>query len=220
MKRKWPLPGDNGKFWEVKFWSPADWVSNPRTILVPPFAVLCILNGFAILGDNRFWSFWWFLWVVIGLLDAVDGKLARRYGGSLRGPTNDEQADKVCVFFAFLVIIALGLVTWWEWWLIALMIARDIFVTITRYRMKQRGNSSIKSARGLGKAKTVFQFLVIIVAMTPPHWIEHFSFSYIQSLSVTLLAITATVLSLVSGWQYFRVALTPSTQETKEEESK
>ena len=201
MVKRWPKAGDSGRFWQLAFWSPADWVSNVRALLAPGLAVACVLNGLGVWGD-RFFNWWWLIWALIGLTDKLDGSLAKKLGSSMRGPTNDEQSDKICIFAVFIACIVLGLAPWY--WLV-IMMWRDIVVTIIRGQMRKRGDKSINSAQWLGKAKTVGQFLTVVVAMLPPF--------EAQLTVVWWLALASVALSLASGWRYFQLAMTSGSKD-------
>lgn len=81
----------------------------------------------------------WLLWkavyvpallllVLAGLSDALDGYLARRYGWFTRlGAVLDPVADKLFVVSVFLVF---GLQGSLPWWLVALVIGRDIVIVV------------------------------------------------------------------------------------------
>jgi len=182
----------------------ADWVSIFRAFIA---LAATLLTG---LG---FWPWWWLVWAVIGLSDKLDGILARRFGSSPHGATIDEKSDKICIILGFLSCITLGLATWPLFILILVMVGRDIWVTLIRRQMSKRGNNSIKSAKTLGKVKTVFQYTVIVVAMMPAHMLGPISGTNMQPAAVTTLALAATAFSLISGWQYFRIAFSKTTKE-------
>jgi len=189
MAKKWPVAHDKGRFWQISAWSPADYVSNFRTLIAPILGLLCLIDGAS-------WNWWWLVWLIVGISDKVDGWLATKLGSSLRGPTNDEQSDKVCISTAFLVCIILGLA---PWYLLALMVARDVGVTVIRMMMRRRGLSDISSAQWLGKIKTVGQFALIVVALAP-------TFMH-QPLVVTGIAAATAVVSIMSGIQLLALAL-------------
>ncbi|MCL2038762.1 hypothetical protein FWG86_02595 [Candidatus Saccharibacteria bacterium] len=196
--KNWPRAGDDGSFWSVRFWSPADWVSNVRAFLAPVLAVVCVLDG---LGLTHWW---WLVWAVVGLSDKLDGGLAAWLGSSKRGPTNDEQSDKICIFAAFLACMVLGLA---PGYLLVVMMLRDLLITLIRSRMRENGDTSLNSARQLGKLKTVFQFLMVVLAFCPAEWFVRAGLDGLQGPMVWCLALAATSLSLISGWQYFQMAL-------------
>lgn len=69
-----------------------------------------------------------FLLVIAGISDALDGYLARRYGWFTRlGAILDPIADKLFVMGVFIVF---GLKRALPWWLILLVIGRDIIIVI------------------------------------------------------------------------------------------
>lgn len=193
------MDGDTGKFWTVRYWSPADWVSNVRAFVAPILAVICVLNGLGRLGET-FWDWWWLTWLIVGVTDKLDGSLAKWLGSCQRGATNDEQSDKVCLFSVFIACIILDVA---PWYLLVVMMLRDVLVTYARMQMRKHGDDSMNGAGWIGKAKTVFQFIMVSVAMMPSFMLGR----AIQPIAVWLLAAVATVLSLVSGWGYIKAAM-------------
>lgn len=81
----------------------------------------------------------WLLWqhdyqnafillVIAGLSDALDGYLARRYGWFTRlGALLDPIADKLFVAFVYIVF---GLQGYLPWWLVSLVLGRDVIISL------------------------------------------------------------------------------------------
>jgi CDP-diacylglycerol--glycerol-3-phosphate 3-phosphatidyltransferase len=139
-------------------------------------------------------------WSAVGWSDALDGKLARRYGGSPRGATIDEMSDKLTVWLALIALVAFGRVAVW---FAVIMIARDVAMTALRMWMRYRGSEAVTGAKWSGKVKTTLQFVLIVTAFSP--W-----FGSPSQLLNTLLAATATVVSVGSFLQVLYVALAVS----------
>ena len=87
-------------------------------LFMVPFAVYAILEGQYVAA---FWIF-----IVAGLSDGVDGYLAKRLGQQSRlGACLDPIADKTLLVATFL---ALGYIGWIPLWLIMLVVFRDLMI--------------------------------------------------------------------------------------------
>jgi len=73
----------------------------------------------------------------------------------------DPLADKILVSSAFISFAVIGLV---EYWMVALIIFRDLFVTGLRMVMEHKGFRLITSK--IAKAKTATQISIIIFILT------------------------------------------------------
>lgn len=135
------------------------------------------------------------VFAIASITDFVDGYLARRADViSAFGKLMDPIADKLLVVGALIPLVArdrLG------WWVAAVIIARELLVTLTRMRLKRRGGEVIAAAQ-LGKLKTVVQLwaiLFVIIFDPTPLWVD-------------LIVWAAVVLTVVSAidfyWRTFR----------------
>lgn len=192
--RKWPKDDDNGKMLDVRFWSVADGVSVMRVVAVVILLIALLLDFYLHSGALR-WQYYHWVWLPIALSDALDGWMARRYGSSLRGPKMDEQCDKVAVGLALIVLGIIGLLSWY---FIAIMIIRDIVVTMMRNRAATSGASGVKAAKWPGKVKTVAQCALIFVALWPHAF---------AGTAVVVIASATVILSVVSGLQIVILAM-------------
>lgn len=130
------------------------------------------------------------IFAVAAITDFVDGYLARRADViSSFGKLMDPIADKL------LVVGALVPLVWQDripWWVAAVIIARELIVTLTRMQLKKRGGEVIAAAQ-LGKLKTVVQLWAILLAIifdpTP--------------LLVDLVIYAAVALTVVSGIDFY-----------------
>lgn len=183
--KKWPLPEDDGKFWSMRYWSPADWVSFGGTVLA--LVLLVLVVAFWPLNDAvmRYLAG---VWALVALTDFADGEVAKRWGGSLRGAKMDELGDKVKAI-PTLVALAVLLPGKANWMLVATLILRDVVATVIRTRAAREGISTIKSARWPGKVKTTLIFTGIVLAWVPLG----------NNVVVNAVFSVATLVSIVSG---------------------
>ena len=106
---------------------------------------------------------WWIL-LTAGLSDAADGWLARRAGGgSSWGARLDPLTDKVLVAAPLLWLASAGTLPLWAVWL---LLARELLISDWRAQASDGAPASI-----LGKAKTTFQFLSLLLLLWPKSWL-------------------------------------------------
>jgi len=123
-----------------------------RIILIPIF-IYCALNDFFILTLIVF--------VVAALTDTFDGLIARKFGYvSNFGKIVDPLADKLLVASALIIFSYWGIVFWW---LTAIILLREIFLTIYRELLKKKG--IFLAANQYGKIKTTTQMVTIIATL-------------------------------------------------------
>lgn len=93
--------------------------------------------------------------------DYLDGRIARRRGEvTLIGQLMDPIADKILVFSALLSFVEIGIL---PAWIVLLMLAREIFVTLLR--LVGVGRGLVMPAGPEGKIKTVIQIVGIAVVL-------------------------------------------------------
>ncbi len=73
----------------------------------------------------------------------------------------DPLADKILVSSAFISFAIIGIV---DYWMVALILFRDLFVTGLRMAMKRKGLTMVTS--NIAKAKTAVQISLIILTLT------------------------------------------------------
>ena len=98
------------------------------------------------------------VFIIASITDAYDGYFARKHQMvTPQGMFLDPLADKILVSSAFISFAVLGVV---EYWMVTLIIFRDLFVTGLRIAMVKKGLNmeTIKIA----KAKTGIQITIII----------------------------------------------------------
>jgi CDP-diacylglycerol--glycerol-3-phosphate 3-phosphatidyltransferase len=130
-----------------------------------------------------------FLFWLAAVTDFVDGWLARRSELITNfGKLADPIADKLLVASALITLVALGRL---GAWVAVVIIGRELAVTITRAVAAQQGD--VIAAAWLGKVKTAFQLLVILLLILidpTPTWLD-----------VAVWAMVA--ITLWSGLDYF-----------------
>ena len=106
---------------------------------------------------------WWIL-LVAGLSDAADGWLARRAGGgSSWGARLDPLTDKMVIVAPLLWLAAAGTLPLWAVWL---LLARELLISGWRAQATDGGPASSG-----GKAKTILQFLSLLLLLWPRSWL-------------------------------------------------
>ncbi|MGF1645483.1 MAG: CDP-diacylglycerol--glycerol-3-phosphate 3-phosphatidyltransferase [Kineosporiaceae bacterium] len=94
--------------------------------------------------------------------DRLDGVLARRSGTVTRfGVVADPIADKALLGGAFVAAALLG---WLDWWVVVVVVAREVTVTVVRFAVIRKG--LMPATRG-GKLKTVLQVAAAAAVLLP-----------------------------------------------------
>ena len=105
---------------------------------------------------------WWLL-LLGGLSDGADGWLARKAGGgSSWGARLDPLTDKILISAVLLWLAAEQVLPLWAIWL---LIARELLITGWRSGLSSGGPASMSA-----KAKTVLQFVALLLLLWPATW--------------------------------------------------
>ena len=105
---------------------------------------------------------WWLL-LLGGLSDWADGALARRAGGgSVWGARLDPLTDKILIAAPLIWLAATQALPLWAIWL---LLARELLISGWR-----AGQGSGGPASWGGKAKTILQFLALLLLLWPADW--------------------------------------------------
>jgi CDP-diacylglycerol--glycerol-3-phosphate 3-phosphatidyltransferase len=167
---------------EPPWWSLANVVTLLRVALVPVIAWLLFAGGSA----AAWWAFGVFCFAA--LTDTVDGLLARRMIGVSRwGQVADPAADKLLVIGTLAILAVRDDVSWW---VLAVIVVREVAVTVQRQVLLGRGAAMPASL--FGKVKTVTQLVAIgalLLPVAPP----------VLGQTLLLVAVVATV---ASGLEY------------------
>ena len=125
-------------------------------ILLTPFFIFFLFNESESSGVYSL-----IIFTVASFTDAYDGYYARKYNAvSESGKFLDPLADKILASSAFISFAVLGLI---DIWMVAIIILRDLFVTLLRMRMKKGGESLVAS--NIAKSKTAAQLITIIFTL-------------------------------------------------------
>ena len=105
------------------------------------------------------WSF--ILFVIAGLTDVVDGWLARRLNVTSKfGRSFDPLADKLAIIGGFVLLAYIGSdCTAVAWWMVVVIIVRELLVTVARNISESRGRAF--GANWAGKLKMFLQSFAI-----------------------------------------------------------
>ena len=130
-------------------------LSIARIILTPLFIILLFADFkmakvFALL-----------VFAIAAITDAYDGYLARKYNQiTPECKFLDPLADKILVLSAFISFAFINII---DFWMVGIIIFRDLFVTGLRFIMSSRGFEFVTSK--LSKYKTAFQLTIIILTL-------------------------------------------------------
>lgn len=169
-------------------------------ILLTPLFIVCLFypNQYA-----RLWAL--IIFVVASITDAFDGHYARKYDQVTRhGKFLDPLADKILVSSAFISFAIMDLV---PYWMVVLIIFRDLFVTGLRMVMESQGFTMITSR--IAKIKTTTQLTVIIFILVFLGF-QIFSFDWLKAIFqfiidykiIYILALIATIFTVFTGITY------------------
>jgi CDP-diacylglycerol--glycerol-3-phosphate 3-phosphatidyltransferase len=162
-----------------------------RVLIVPVFVVLLAGHG----GRVMSWRVGAFAgFAVASVTDRVDGYLARSRGLVTEvGKIADPIADKALIGAALLGLSALGELAWW---VTAIVLAREIGVTVLRFVVIRHG--VIPASHG-GKLKTLLQSFAIGLYVLPWN-------GWLGTARFWLMAV-AVVVTLVTGADYIARAV-------------
>jgi CDP-diacylglycerol---glycerol-3-phosphate 3-phosphatidyltransferase len=181
------VPGRQPGLWNI-----ANLLTMLRLVLVPGFVLLLMHDG----GQDPAWrSFAWAAFAVAMITDLFDGELARRHGLVTDfGKIADPIADKAIMGAALIGLSVLGDL---PWWITAVILAREIGITLMRFWVIR--HAVIPASRG-GKLKTLTQGVAVgmyILVLTGP----------LATLRAVFMA-AAVVLTVATGLDYVRQAIT------------
>lgn len=163
-------------------------ISVGRIVLIGPVV-------WALLSERFTLAFW--LFVIAGASDGLDGFLAKRFGWSSRlGGILDALADKLLLVTSFVCLWWLGM---FPWWLVLAILARDLVIVIGATLYNFRVETVQPEPSLISKLNTFLQIALAAVGMIQlgfggiPAWL----------LGGLIWAVMLTV--LLSGFDYVRV---------------
>jgi cardiolipin synthase len=107
--------------------------------------------------DDAFWLF-----VAAGLSDALDGWLARRYGGNAIGALMDPVADKALLVTMYIMLASVGAL---PAWLAILVVFRDLLIVGGVVVLAVLGHAVAIRPLYISKLNTVMQILLIAACL-------------------------------------------------------
>jgi cardiolipin synthase (CMP-forming) len=102
------------------------------------------------------------LFVAAGLSDALDGWLARRYGGNAIGAMMDPVADKALLVTMYITLAAVGQL---PAWLAILVVFRDLLIVGGIVVLSVLGHAVTIRPLTISKLNTVMQIMLIAVSL-------------------------------------------------------
>jgi len=125
-----------------------------RIVLIPVFLYLIFIPEVG----TRIWAL--VVFCIASLTDLLDGWIARKLGQVTNiGKFLDPLADKVLVISALIAFLFLDPLI--PLWMVLIIVARDILITLMRYLAIKR--ERILRTTRFGKIKTAFQMVSIII---------------------------------------------------------
>ncbi|GIS57546.1 MAG: CDP-diacylglycerol--glycerol-3-phosphate 3-phosphatidyltransferase [Candidatus Neomarinimicrobiota bacterium] len=125
-------------------------------ILLTPIFIICLFGEFEL---AKLWAR--VIFVVASITDAYDGYYARKNNlVTDAGRFLDPLADKILVSSAFISFAIMDLI---DFWMVGLIIFRDLFVTGLRMIMTRNGFTMMTSK--IAKSKTLVQIAIIIFTL-------------------------------------------------------
>lgn len=177
-------------------WNLPNAITVVRILLAPVFFWLLLADG----GEGG--ALRWVataLFIVAISTDGIDGYLARSRGQVTDlGKILDPIADKLLTSGALVCLSILGEV---PWWVTALIVIREVGITIWRFVELGRGN--VVPASSGGKLKTLVQSVAISFALAPLPMLLGEWMAWVNA----VLMAAALVLTVWSGLLYVRDAV-------------
>ena len=171
--------------------APSNWnLPNALTVLrilgVPVFLWLLLQEG----GEDAGWRWWAFgVFALLMITDKIDGDLARsRNLVTDFGKIADPIADKALMIGA---LVGLNIIELLPWWITAIIVVRELGITLWRVVQLRRGHV-VPASKG-GKLKTVAQSLAVALFLMPLAWLFW---------PAWIVMIIAVAITLVTGIQY------------------
>ena len=171
-------------------------------ILLTPVFIVCLFDDFA---GAHIWAL--VIFIVASITDAYDGYYARKNNMVTdTGRFLDPLADKILVSSAFITFAIMNLI---DFWMVGLIIFRDMFVTGLRVIMSRYGFTMMTSK--IAKSKTGVQigiiiFTLLFLSLKGLNWelsneIHGFIHEYELVYYLTLIA---ALFTLFTGWTYIQ----------------
>ncbi|OHD68389.1 MAG: CDP-diacylglycerol--glycerol-3-phosphate 3-phosphatidyltransferase [Spirochaetes bacterium RBG_16_49_21] len=173
-------------------------VSMSRIVLIPLVIYLLAV---------KLWLWALVLFILASLTDLLDGWSARKlHQESEFGIFIDPLADKFLVISVLSALIALDpYLEIFDFWMIGVIVGRDLMITFMRYVAMSRGQILVTSR--FGKIKTTFQMVSIVIIImiyvvrTRGIYVTNKSVPYWIMVGVTLLTALSGLRYLFTNWK-------------------
>ncbi|XMB72349.1 CDP-diacylglycerol--glycerol-3-phosphate 3-phosphatidyltransferase [Mycoplasmatota bacterium WC30] len=172
-----------------------------RIFIIPIIVVLYLLRG--LIGDSTF-IILGILFILASITDYLDGYIARKRDiVTTFGKFVDPLADKLLVLGSLLLFSDFyarssvgGLFMWMPFWIVLIVLARELIVT--SIRLVAVGEGIILHASKLGKYKTAFTMVSIVYYF----FLMPLDNPVLNIVGVVLISISV-LLTIISGIDYF-----------------
>lgn len=165
-------------------------------------AVPALVGCFFLEGDFAHWLALG-IFVVAALTDVLDGYVARAWEQQTSlGRMLDPIADKLLVSAALMMLAAQQTIAGWSLWAAVIILSREILVSGLREFLGEV-NVSVP-VTNLAKWKTVMQMVAIGFLLAGSTGDKIFPFTTLTGLCLLWLS---AVLTLYTGWDYFRAGM-------------
>ena len=164
-----------------------------RIVLIAPLMWLII--------SPQSWSLWpgLVLYILIALTDWFDGHLARKLNQKSEfGRFLDPIADKILVMAMFIALTSNGTLNGWLLSMPIIIMTREFLVAGLREFLGPK--NIVIHVTKLAKWKTTVQMIALGFLVPAKLYID-------AGICGNLLLLLATVLTIITGWQYFKAAL-------------
>jgi cardiolipin synthase (CMP-forming) len=169
----------------------ANWLTIVRILLIPVFVTLLVYRRVGLACT---------VFVLAGFTDMLDGYIARTRGTKTRlGAFLDPLADKLLLTAAF-VTLTYKFPKILPFWLTAIVLSRDLVLILVAVLVMLTGGQVHPAPTALGKTSTVFQMLMVGVALMVAAQVRLF-----EPIRLGLVWATA-ALTIASGVQYMILA--------------
>jgi cardiolipin synthase len=126
------------------------------------FARLCAVPlAFWLVVEHRI-GLAFLLFIAAGLSDALDGWLARRYGGNAVGAVMDPVADKALLVTMYVTLAAVGAL---PDWLAVLVVFRDVLIVGGVVTLAVTGHTVTIHPLYVSKVNTLLQILLVAITL-------------------------------------------------------